>query len=127
MSTTDTHGSKQKGWIGVDLDGTLAYYYGWQGIENIGAPIPLMVSRVREWLANGQPIRIMTARVSPQRDEAARQQAIDYIRGWLVQVFGEAGRTIPITHEKDFSMIELWDDRCVQVIPNTGERADGEL
>jgi|KBSSwiStaDraftv2_1062776.scaffolds.fasta_scaffold215264_3 hypothetical protein len=126
-TTTDTHGSKSKGWIGVDLDGTLAYYNGWKGVENIGAPIPLMVSRVREWLANDQPIRIMTARVSPQRDESARQQAIDYIRVWLVQVFGDAGHSIPITHEKDFSMIELWDDRCVQVIPNTGERADGEL
>ena len=31
-----------------------------------------------------------------------------------------------MTHEKDFRMIQLWDDRCVQVIPNTGLRADGE-
>lgn len=126
MSTNDTHGSNQRGWIGVDLDGTLAYYNGWKGIENIGAPIPLMASRVREWLANDIPVRIMTARVSPQRDEDARQQARIFIREWLVQVFGDAGETIPITHEKDFSMIELWDDRCVQVISNTGERADGK-
>lgn len=26
----------------------------------------------------------------------------------------------------DFAMVELWDDRCVQVIPNTGKRADGK-
>ena len=33
---------------------------------------------------------------------------------------------IPITWEKDYQMEELWDDRCVQVIPNTGIRADGK-
>jgi hypothetical protein len=30
-----------------------------------------------------------------------------------------------VTREKDFAMIELWDDRAVQVVTNTGERADG--
>jgi len=33
---------------------------------------------------------------------------------------------VEITHAKDHKMIELWDDRVVQVIPNTGERADGK-
>jgi hypothetical protein len=27
------------GWIGVDLDGTLAHYDGWKGIDHIGEPI----------------------------------------------------------------------------------------
>ena len=34
------------GTIAVDLDGTLARYDGWKGIDHIGDPIPLMVSRV---------------------------------------------------------------------------------
>src|SRR5262245_48902352 len=28
------------GWIGVDLDGTLAEYHGWKGIEHIDRPVP---------------------------------------------------------------------------------------
>lgn len=124
--TNDTHGSKQRGWIGVDLDGTLAKYHGWKGIEHIGEPVIPMLIRVSKWLAEGQPVRIMTARVGPQRNESDRQAALGYIRRWLVLHFGKFGHSIPITHEKDFAMIELWDDRCVQVIPNTGERADGK-
>jgi hypothetical protein len=27
---------------------------------------------------------------------------------------------LPVTNVKDFSLIELWDDRCVRVEPNTG-------
>ena len=30
------------GWIGVDLDGTLAFYDMWRGMEHIGKPIPAM-------------------------------------------------------------------------------------
>ena len=29
--------------------------------------------------------------------------------------------SLEITNAKDMDMIELWDDRCVQVIPNTGK------
>ena len=43
----DTHGAVGSGWIGVDLDGTLAEYHGWKGSEHIGPPIPLMVERVK--------------------------------------------------------------------------------
>ncbi len=34
-------------------------------------------------------------------------------------------RDLEITNSKDLAMLELWDDRCVQLIPNTGRRADG--
>jgi hypothetical protein len=36
------------------------------------------------------------------------------------------GRTFEITCKKDYQMVALYDDRCVQIIPNTGERVDGE-
>ena len=55
-----------RGWIGVDLDGTLAEYNGWQGPANIGAPIPAMVERVKAWLEEGRDVRIFTARVGPR-------------------------------------------------------------
>ena len=56
-----------KDWIGVDLDGTLAEYHGWND-GKIGEPIQLMVERVKRWLAEGKSVRIMTARVGVQED-----------------------------------------------------------
>ncbi len=102
-----------RGWIGVDLDGTLAYYDGWAGIDNIGAPIPLMQQRVMDWHKNGHEIKIFTARVSGSESEDARAA----IKDWL-SVHGFP--SFEITNVKDFGMIELYDDRAVQVKPNTG-------
>ena len=103
-----------KGWIGVDLDGTLAYYENWISEEHIGEPIPLMVARVKQWLAEGRDVRIFTARVShPESTEMTKAA----IRGWCLV---NLGAVIPITNVKDYDMIELWDHRAVQVEQNTG-------
>lgn len=112
------------GWIGVDLDGTLAEYTGWQGPAHIGQPILKMANRVQQWLLEGKDVRIFTARVfegvmTDPHELAAVRVAIE---GWCLS---HIGRVLPITCTKDYGMIELWDDRAVQVIPNTGERADG--
>lgn len=104
--------AKQQGWIGVDLDGTLAHYDGWQGADHIGPPVPLMLERVKRWLAEGREVRIFTARIS-DGDEAVYEA----IRTWC---YDHIGRYVSVTNIKDQHMIELWDDRCVQVIPNTG-------
>ncbi len=104
------------GWIGVDLDGTLAHYGDWKGIEHIGMPVPKMMERVRKWLSEGKKVKIFTARAS--RGEAG----IKPVRAWLKK----AGLPeLEVTNEKDFGMLELWDDRCRQVIPNTGRLAAG--
>lgn len=107
------------GWIGVDLDGTLAHYVGWNG-GAIGAPIARMLERVKGWLDEGIDVRIFTARVAGEPNDAVAQREL--IEAWCVAHLGAA---LPITCRKDFAMVELWDDRCVQVIPNTGKRADG--
>lgn len=104
-------------WIGVDLDGTLAHYDGWQGHEHIGAPVPAMLARVQQWLADGEPIRIFTARVSID-DLEERTQVIAAIQNWCVV---HLGHTLPITCVKDFSMRALYDDRAFHVRNNTGE------
>jgi hypothetical protein len=44
------------------------------------------------------------------------------IDAWCLE---HLGRTLEVTAIKDYGMLQLWDDRCVQVIPNTGRRADG--
>lgn len=106
-----------EGWIGVDLDGTLAEYLDWQGMGHIGEPIAPMVERVKAWLAAGKDVRIFTARVcSIQSQEGLDDFLQEYTR-WCFRVFG---RQLPVTCEKDWKMIELWDDRCVQIMPNNG-------
>ncbi len=105
------------GWRGVDLDGTLAHYDGWKGAGHIGEPIPIMVARVLRWLEKGDQVAIVTARVSRGSLEAEIA-----IKDWCLK---HLGQVIPITNEKDFQMFELWDDRAIQIIHNTGERADG--
>lgn len=127
MSETDEQRRdrlKGKGWIGVDLDGTLAEWHGWDVHKGgIGAPIQLMVDRVKAWLQDGIEVRVFTARVAlgrgEFRDVQGQRAAID------VWTFQHIGRTLTLTCEKDPDMIELWDDRCVQVVRNVGTRADG--
>lgn len=63
---TDTHGAAGKPWIGFDLDGTLAEYDGWKGIENIGNPVKPMVDLVKQMHGEGKVVKILTARVSPR-------------------------------------------------------------
>lgn len=104
----------QHGWIGVDLDGTLAHYDHWRGIEHIGDPVPAMVKRIHEWRDRGIRVKIFTARVSHSEDaELARH----YVEKWCLK---HLGVVLPVTNVKDFGTIELWDDRAIQVIPNTG-------
>lgn len=110
------------GWIGVDLDGTLAFYDEWRGASHVGEPIPAMIERVKEWLKQGQLVRIVTARVysTPTSIKHQHEAAVSMlaIQAWCQENIGEV---LPVVCTKDFSMIELWDDRCIKVERNTGE------
>jgi hypothetical protein len=82
-----------------------------------------MAARVKQWLAEGKDVRIVTARVfmryDPVRLEVTlNQTAITLVQNWTEEHFGVRLKVVCF---KDFSMIELWDDRCKQVVPNTGE------
>lgn len=110
--------TRPKGWIGVDLDGTLAHYTTWIGPDHIGEPIPAMVNRVLDWCNAGKNVRIFTARVAEDHDGHMAR----VIKRWCKK---HLGRILPVTNKKDYGMIELWDDRCVQVEINTGRRMDG--
>lgn len=113
------------GWIGVDLDGTLAHYDRWRGNDHIGEPVPKMLERVKAWLKEGKEVRIFTARVSPQAC-ALNGIPVSFVEGAIgAWCMAHGLGVLRVTHEKDMAMVQLWDDRCVQVIPNTGERADG--
>jgi hypothetical protein len=120
-------------WIAVDLDGTLAYIDP-HGVYDgsIGPPVPKMVDRVRMWLKLGYDVRIMTARVNPknfQHTEPDVKLAVPLdVGSQTMEIYNwcreHIGKVLPVTHEKDYQMIELWDDRAVGVIRNTGLRAD---
>lgn len=117
-------------WYGVDLDGTLAEFHGWQP-DKIGAPVTLMAMRVRKWLAEDRTIKIVTARVAAtgrtndhgtvdDQEFADRQRAM--IEDWTLIHFGQR---LEVTCSKDMDMAELWDDRCVRVEKNTGRIVSG--
>jgi len=116
------------GWIGVDLDGTLAKYDGWKGEDHIGEPIEPMVTLVRQWISDGLDVRIFTARVDGgevaiamgnENGERFRdvKRIVCIIEAWCLQ---HVGVVLPVTNKKDYGMIQLWDDRAVQVVPNEG-------
>jgi hypothetical protein len=128
------------GWIGVDFDGTLAEYYEWVAWGQFGKPIPLMVERVRAWIAHGVDVRIVTARVGlpltnrynigwseintvpvnvcrVTGEGFSDYQMVDRLQDWTEL---HVGKRLPIQCYKDVNMIEIWDDRAVQVIANTG-------
>ncbi len=103
-----------KGWIGVDLDGTLAMDEGWTADSAIGPPVPAMLERVKAWLKDRREVRIVTARVG--KDDGTERRKIQV---WCRL---HVGQELQITNRKDFQMEELWDDRAVQVVKNTGQR-----
>jgi hypothetical protein len=109
----DTTNVRYRGtpWIGVDLDGTLASDVNSWGDGIIGHPIPAMVARVKKWIAEGVTVKVFTARASSSKQVLA-------IKKWLAK---HGLPDMEVTNVKDRLMIELWDDRCVQVSYNTGQ------
>lgn len=102
---------ENRGWIGIDLDGTLAQADALSDASKIGAPVPRMVELARKLTREGYRIKIFTARAYD-----ARQVAM--VREWLRE---NGLPEFEVTNIKDFQMIRLYDDRAVQVIANTGE------
>ena len=113
----DTHGENGINWTGFDLDGTLAEYDGWHGIDHIGKPIKPMCDLMKKIRAEGQKVKILTARVAPRKDGSDTKEARKHIEKWCEKNLGFVPE---ITHEKDSLMDSLYDDRAIQVIPNTG-------
>ncbi len=110
----------KRGWIGVDLDGTLAFWDHWSDPTDIGPPIWPMVYRVRRWLEQGYEVRVFTARVAEDRSGAVTAA----IQNWCVK---NVGRSLPVTCQKDYGMIEFWDDRAIQVVENEGVPVQGSM
>ena len=100
-----------QGWIAVDFDGTLMS----EGASwDDGVPVPKMLERVKEWLAQGREVRIFTARVC--NNDSRHQRPV--IEAWCMK---HLGRILSVTNEKDWDLDQIWDDKAFGVIHNTGE------
>lgn len=110
----DLNALGRKSVVGVDLDGSLAFYTGVWGAP-IGRPILPMLAKVYKMRSEGKKVVLFTAR-------AEEPSLLPEIKAWL-EPLGLSD--MEITNVKSLSMVEFFDDRAVQLIPNTGERADG--
>lgn len=114
-------------WIGVDLDGCLAEYTGYKGPTVIGAPVAKMLQRVKTMLAQGKNVKIFTARCWSDDNSKRRREslaAIKAIEDWC-QLY--VGQVLPVTCVKDYGMTHLYDDRAIQVEPNTGDTLEDKI
>lgn len=133
--------AQQGGWVGVDWDGTMFTFEGdtWVAWNVFGQPIQAMIDRVKAWVAAGVPVRIVTARIRIPLEElnglpvysrrplntciVTGQAYSDAMMSRAIQDHAEK-HGLPrllVQCYKGARMIELWDDRAVQVVPNTGQ------
>ena len=108
--------TRSKGWIGVDLDGTLARSDTLFTLNKIGDPVPKMLDRVKTMIKCGTRVKIFTARASDP-------EQVQLIKAWLRE---NEIPNLEVTNVKDYDMIRLYDDRAVQVIANTGDIVTGD-
>ena len=101
-------------WIGVDLDGVLAYTGREMDMRYmIGMPVPTMVRRVQDWLASGLTVKIFTARMS-ENPVLWQKRIGDWCETYI-------GVRLEATNCKDFGCVAIYDDIAYHVIENTGE------
>lgn len=115
-----------KEWVGFDFDGTLAKKTHWSGNGQgkVGEPIMPMVNKVRQLLKKGKKVKIVTARVCSLSTEKDRKEGERLVKEFCKKYFG---KELEVTCEKDYLMTELYDDRAVQVLSDTGITVIGLL
>jgi hypothetical protein len=126
ISTESNAKQLPEGWVGFDLDGTVAEYTEFKGWQHIGNPISAMVNLIKKLRAVGIQCKIFTARCSAESravDGLTFEQVEKVIQDWTEQYIGER---LPVTSEKGCSMICFFDDSAVQVNKNMGTLTAGE-
>ena len=112
MQDVQVEGAKPN--ILVDLDRTLAFHGNDFDVDHVGEPIQPMIDRIKNLIKHGFEVRIFTARWCDVPNRPRMKQIID---AWTTKQFGQA---LKITNEKDYGTIAIYDDRAIQVQPNTG-------
>jgi len=108
-------------WVGVALDGTLAIHGSdWQ--TSVGQPIQPMVDRVKTLLKKGFRVKIFTARASEPK-QTPIVQAWCVVQGLVY----DDGTPLEVTNVKDYSCIQIWDDRAIAIEHGTGKILGGNI
>jgi len=120
---TDSSGYELPPLVAVDLDGTLAEIRENEPYDptRIGEPIMEMVMTVFNHLHAGNRVCIFTARVDPTRP--GWEQAKQAIERWCFKHFNQV---FPVTAIKSYEIRLFYDDKCAQIVKNTGKRIDGQ-
>lgn len=118
-----------QGWIAVDWDGTVVTYHGWTKWNEFGEPIKPMVDRIKQWLAEGQDVRIFTARVGLPHEDTKQETCFKTGEKFTSVMMKHAiashcekiiGQRLRVQCYKDLHTIEIWDDRAIGVVANLG-------
>lgn len=97
-----------KGWIAVDLDGTLAEPF--HSISEIGPPQPIIVHHVKKLIySDGEEVRIFTSRISELNPTKRRVQEL-LIQQWCLK---HLGVILPITATKSSGIKMIIDDLAI--------------
>jgi hypothetical protein len=113
--------TKENGWIGIDLDGTLAddppgMMRG--KATDIGPPLRPMIDIVRRLVQDGWDVRVFTARVSePTHLNTPVEDIVQAIWEWTEE---HIGKRLPVTNIKSHGLIVFLDDRALNAIRNRG-------
>lgn len=100
----------EKGWFGIDLDETLAFYSGPAGNTPIGPAILEIMVIAKRWLREGKDVRLFTAR-------AGFANEVPKIEAWLLE---HELQDMQITNVKSHGMVILLDDKAREIVGNTG-------
>ena len=139
--------AKRGGYIAVDFDGTMFTFPesdddAWLAWNVFGEPIWPMIDRIRAWLTAGIEVRVFTARIGLPVSVHVPGQPVEFIDSKELLYKCQTTGTLYSAHMmanaiqdhlekhhlprlkvqcyKDAHMIEFWDDRAVQVLPNQG-------
>lgn len=121
---------QDKPWVGFDLDSTLAYFdsneFKRLNGDYIGPPVPKMMRKVKRYLSDNVQVKIVTARVADrlEGDSDKIRSNVIKIHNWCIE---NGLPKLEITCEKDYNMVTLYDDRCVEVEKNTGNTINDKI
>ena len=69
--------------IAIDLDGTLASYSGWKGLEHIGDPLPGAQELIGRLIDEGFDVVLYTTRTNPDVNGGTAEELAKLVQAWL--------------------------------------------
>ena len=109
---------QQETWA-FDFDSTLSFYEE-PFSTTLGPPVPEMVRKVKAAIAEGVQVVIFSARVYPGADYERLAQSTNAMLNIAEWCQKHIGQVLPITFVKMPIFTKLYDDRAIEILPNTG-------